>query len=176
MLESCFSPSAVPTGTSVEIPLRWAYTGAQKTVAKRNSHNITQFPVVRRNPPCSYFGRWTKPLRGSFPAELRAIAKLNRHLVFDLLFEAASATLLGLGLDPKRIGGLLGVTAVLHTWTRDLRFHPHLHCIVTGGGWSVLQMRWISGRARYLLPVRAKPAVFRAVPLPHRWPGGWQRW
>ncbi|HEX7669091.1 MAG TPA: IS91 family transposase [Polyangiaceae bacterium] len=109
----------------------------------------------------------------TLPAELRAIAKLNRHLVFDLLFETASATLLELGLDPKRIGGLLGITAALHTWTRDLRFHPHLHCIVTGGGWSVPQMRWISGTARYLLPVRVLGALFRgkflsALRLAHR--------
>jgi Putative transposase/Transposase zinc-binding domain len=97
----------------------------------------------------------------TLPAELRAIAKLNRRLVFDLLFETTSATLLELGLDPKRIGGLLGVTAVLHTWSRDLRFHPHLHCIVTGGGWSVPRMRWISARPHYLLPVRVLGALFR---------------
>jgi hypothetical protein len=97
----------------------------------------------------------------TLPAELRPIAKLNRRLVFDLLFDAASATLLELGLDPKRIGALLGITAVLHTWTRELRFHPHLHCIVTGGGWSLPEARWISGRARYLLPVRVLGALFR---------------
>ena len=97
----------------------------------------------------------------TLPAELRAITKLNRRLVFDLLFETASATLLELGLDPKRLGALLGVTAVLHTWTRDLRWHPHLHCIVTGGGWSVSESRWLSGRARYLLPVKVLGALFR---------------
>ncbi|MBK7580066.1 MAG: IS91 family transposase [Myxococcales bacterium] len=97
----------------------------------------------------------------TLPAELRAIAKLNRRLVLELLFETASATLLELGLDPKRLGALLGVTAVLHTWTRDLRWHPHLHCIVTGGGWSVSESRWLSGRARYLLPVKVLGALFR---------------
>jgi hypothetical protein len=109
----------------------------------------------------------------TLPAELRAIAKLNRRFVFNLLFETASATLLELGLDPKRIGGLLGVTAVLHTWKRDLGFHPHLHCIVTGGGWSLAQTRWITGRARHLLPVRVLGALFRgkvlaALRLAHR--------
>ncbi|MGH8309017.1 MAG: IS91 family transposase [Steroidobacteraceae bacterium] len=97
----------------------------------------------------------------TLPAELRTVAKLNRRFVFDLLFETASATLLELGLDPKRIGGLLGVTAVLHTWKRDLGFHPHLHCIVTGGGWSLSEKRWASGRARHLLPVTVLGALFR---------------
>jgi hypothetical protein len=109
----------------------------------------------------------------TLPAELRTIAKLNRRLVFDALFESASATLLELGFDTKRIGGLLGVTAVLHTWKRDLGWHPHLHCIVTGGGWSLSEKRWISGNARYLLPVQVLGALFRgkflaALRLAHR--------
>ncbi len=97
----------------------------------------------------------------TLPAELRAVAKLNRRLVFDAIFAAASRTLIELGLDPKRLGALLGVTAVLHTWTRDLRFHPHVHCIVTGGGWSAAEQRWRSARANYLLPVRVLGALFR---------------
>jgi len=97
----------------------------------------------------------------TLPAELRAIAKLNRRCVFDAMFAAAGATLVELGLDPKRLGGRLGVTAVLHTWRRDLAFHPHLHCIVTGGGWSVDKRRWISARAGYLLPVAVLGALFR---------------
>jgi hypothetical protein len=97
----------------------------------------------------------------TLPAELRAVAKLNRRLVFDAMFAAAGATLVELGLDPKRLGGLLGVTAVLHTWRRDLGFHPHLHCIVTGGGWSAAEQRWSSARAGYLLPVAVLGAMFR---------------
>ena len=97
----------------------------------------------------------------TLPAELRAIAQLNRRLVFDAMFSAAGATLVELGLDPKRLGGLLGVTAVLHTWRRDLAFHPHLHCIVTGGGWSVTEQRWLPARAGYLLPVAVLAASFR---------------
>ncbi len=71
---------------------------------------------------------------------LNGIILRNRALFFDLLFAAASETLLTLGRDPKRLGGQLGVTAVLHTWTRDLRFHAHLHCIVTGGGLSMEEL------------------------------------
>ncbi len=70
----------------------------------------------------------------TIPARLRAIAFWNPRLVYDLLFKSASATLLELSRDPRRLGAQPGVTAVLHTWTRSLLLHPHLHCIVTGGG------------------------------------------
>lgn len=58
-------------------------------------------------------------------SELRAVAMRSREAVFDILFASASQTLLVLGRDPKRLGGELGVTMVLHTWTRELHFHPH---------------------------------------------------
>ncbi|XXZ36188.1 transposase [Sorangium sp. So ce321] len=70
----------------------------------------------------------------------------SRRQVFDLLFQCAAQTLLTLGRDPKRLGADIGVTAVLHTWSRDLSFHPHLQCIVTGGGLSLDGSRWVEGR------------------------------
>jgi hypothetical protein len=97
----------------------------------------------------------------TLPAELRTIAKQNRQLVFNALFQAASETLLELALDPKRLGARLGVTAVLHTWTRELDFHPHLHCIVTGGGFDAETGRWVAGNPRHLLPVRVLGVLFR---------------
>ncbi len=102
----------------------------------------------------------------TLPSELRGLAFLNRKLLFDLLFEAASGTLIDLGHDEKRLGALLGFTAVLHTWTRDLSFHPHLHCIVTGGGLRVAagarDAVWV-GRpgGRYLFPVKVMSRLFR---------------
>jgi hypothetical protein len=92
---------------------------------------------------------------------LRPIARNNRRLVFDAMLAAAGASLVELGADPKRLGALLGATCVLHTWTRDLRFHPHVHCVVTGGGWSATEQRWVAGRPRYLLSVHALGALFR---------------
>jgi hypothetical protein len=97
----------------------------------------------------------------TLPSELRALAMRNREAVFDMLFAAASETLLELGRDPKWLGAQLGVTSVLHTWTRDLRFHPHVHCIVTGGGLSLDGERWVSTRPEFLLPVRVLGALFR---------------
>lgn len=97
----------------------------------------------------------------TLPSEIKPLALRNRRLVYDLLFSAASQTLLELGRDPKRLGALLGITAVLHTWTRDLRFHPHLHCVVTGGGLSLDGERWVDSGGRYLFPVKVISALFR---------------
>lgn len=92
--------------------------------------------------------------------DLNGIILRNRALFFDLLFAAASETLLALGQDPKRLGGQLGITAVLHTWTRDLRFHAHLHCIVTGGGLTA-DGRWIPALQDYLFPAKVLSKLFR---------------
>ena len=96
----------------------------------------------------------------TLPAELRPLALRNRQAIFDLMFETASKTLLTLGQDPRRLGALLGLTAVLHTWTRDLSFHPHLHCIVTGGGLDSHGWR-TAGNGRYLFPIAAMGRLFR---------------
>jgi hypothetical protein len=92
---------------------------------------------------------------------LNGIILRNRELFFDLLFAAGSQTLLTLGADPKRLGAQLGATIVLHTWTRDLRFHAHLHCIVTGGGLHPDGDRWIPARQDYLFPVKVLSKLFR---------------
>jgi hypothetical protein len=96
----------------------------------------------------------------TLPAELRPLALRNRRAIFDLMFETVSKTLLTLGKDPRRLGALLGLTAVLHTWTRDLSFHPHLHCIVTGGGLDSHGWR-AAGNGRYLFPIAAMGRLFR---------------
>ena len=97
----------------------------------------------------------------TLPAELRGVTRANRERVYDLLFRCASETLLEFGRDPSRIGGELGITAVLHTWSRTLEFHPHLHCIVTGGALSLADERWIAARPKYLFPIEALGIVFR---------------
>jgi hypothetical protein len=97
----------------------------------------------------------------TLPAGLRPLVLRNRPRLFTLLFRAATQTLLTLGRDPARLGARLGVTAVLHTWTRDLQFHPHLHCIVTGGGLAPDQPRWIPAGRRHLFPVRVLGRLFR---------------
>lgn len=97
----------------------------------------------------------------TLPSALRPVALRNRKAIFDTLFTAACQTLLELGNDPKRLGALLGITAVLHTWTRDLRFHPHLHCVVTAGGLAPGASRWIDARRKFLFPVGVMGMLFR---------------
>ena len=99
----------------------------------------------------------------TLPQELKPLALYNRERFFEILFAAAARTLLALGRDPHRLGGLLGITAVLHTWTRALAFHPHLHCIVTGGGLAPDGTRWIPAprAGRFLFPVKVVARLFR---------------
>ena len=99
----------------------------------------------------------------TLPQALRPIARRNQRAVYKLLFAAATKTLLTLGEDPKRLGGQLGITCVLHTWTRELSFHPHLHCIVTGGGLSADGTAWIPARRKYLFPVKVLSRLFRGL-------------
>jgi len=95
----------------------------------------------------------------TLPAELRRLAKLNEEVVYSILFREAGRTLLTLGED--RFGALFGVTEVLHTWTRALTYHPHVHCIVTGGGLSIDGKRWVATSKRFLFPVKVLSRLFR---------------
>jgi len=98
----------------------------------------------------------------TLPRALRQLAHRNRSTIFELLFHAAASTLLSFGDDRRWLGARVGITAVLHTWTRDLRFHPHLHCIVTAGGLAHGGERWVAPpRPGFLFPVRALGEVFR---------------
>jgi Putative transposase/Transposase zinc-binding domain len=99
----------------------------------------------------------------TLPGELHGLARRNRALIFDLLMKSAAASLLALGRDPKWLGesAQLGITAVLHTWSRDLHLHPHVHCIVTGGGLFTDAQRWVSAPPDFLFPVRVLGSLFR---------------
>lgn len=94
----------------------------------------------------------------TLPAELRPLARRHAKAIYALLFEAASKTLELLARET--LGAQLGVTAVLHTWTRELLFHPHVHCVVSAGGLSLDGARWVP-RERFLFPAARMKAVFR---------------
>jgi hypothetical protein len=97
----------------------------------------------------------------TLPAELNLLALGNPEVIYDLLFGCASQTLLEIAADPKHLGARLGVLAILHTWSQTLVLHPHLHCIVPGGGPSVDGGRWVAASQSFLLPVRVLAPVFR---------------
>lgn len=98
----------------------------------------------------------------TLPSELRSLTKACPRLMFDALFRAASETLLEFGRT--RLHGLLAVTLVLHTWTRDLRFHPHVHALVSAGALDDAG-RWRPSSIKYLFPVAALAEVFRGKML-----------
>jgi Putative transposase/Transposase zinc-binding domain len=99
----------------------------------------------------------------TLPAQIGDIAYQNKAAVYDILFKAASETLLTIAADPKHLGARIGLTAVLHTWGSALTHHPHVHCIVPGGGLSPDGQRWISCRPRFFLPVRVLSRLFRRL-------------
>ncbi len=96
-------------------------------------------------------------------AEVADIAFQNKAVVYDLLFQAASETMVTIAADPRHLGVRIGITAVLHTWGSAMTHHPHIHMIVPGGGISLDRKRWISSRARFLLPVRVLAKLFRRL-------------
>jgi hypothetical protein len=97
----------------------------------------------------------------TLPTELRALARSNQKTLYNLLFRASSQALLQLAQDPRFVGARLGLVGVLHTWTRQLLYHPHVHYIATGGG-STDDGRWRSARPDFLVPVKALSRIFRA--------------
>jgi hypothetical protein len=97
----------------------------------------------------------------TLPAALHPLVLYHPTQLYDLLFQAASQTLLTLAADRQRLGAQIGVTAILHTWGQNLSFHPHLHCVVTGGGLSPDGSRWVAARPGYLLPVKVLARLFR---------------
>jgi hypothetical protein len=96
----------------------------------------------------------------TLPHALNGLIRQNRRLLYNLLFQAASQTLLTFGRN--RFGAQVGITAVLHTWSQTLMDHYHLHCIVTGGGWDPDPGRWRAASGRYLFSIEALSTVFRA--------------
>jgi hypothetical protein len=99
----------------------------------------------------------------TLPAEVAQIAFQNKRVIYDLLFRAASETMLTIAADPKHLGARIGLTAVLHTWGSALTHHPHVHMIVPGGGLSRDGSRWISAKPGFLLPVRVLAKLFRRL-------------
>jgi hypothetical protein len=97
------------------------------------------------------------------PAEIEVIAFQNQTVVYDILFRAASETLRTIAADPTHLGAEIGFLAVLHTWGQNLMHHPHVHCLVPGGGIAPDGRRWIACRPGFFLPVRVLSRMFRGL-------------
>jgi len=99
----------------------------------------------------------------TLPAQVAAIAFHNKAAVYAILFRAAAETLIAIAADPRHLGARIGVTAVLHTWGQTLTHHPHVHCLVPGGGPSLDGARWVACRPGFFLPVRVLSRLFRRL-------------
>jgi hypothetical protein len=97
----------------------------------------------------------------TLPEEVAAIAYQNKAVVYNLLFAATAETLRTIAADPRHLGAEIGFFAVLHTWGQSLTHHPHLHCVVPGGGLSANGQRWVACRPGFFLPVRVLSRFFR---------------
>ena len=95
------------------------------------------------------------------PEEIAALALGNKMVVYSILFRAAKETLLEVAANPEHLGANIGVLAILHTWTQTLLHHPHIHCIVPGGGISPDGTQWVKSREDFFLPVRVLSSLFR---------------
>lgn len=99
----------------------------------------------------------------TLPQQIAAIAFQNKSTVYTILFRAVAETLRKLAADPRHLGAEIGFIAVLHSWGQNLHYHPHIHCIVPGGGLSADQSRWVACRASFFLPVRVLSRLFRRL-------------
>jgi hypothetical protein len=99
----------------------------------------------------------------TLPAALAEIAFQNKETVYAILFRAAAETLCTIAADPKHLGAEIGLVAVLHTWGQTLHHHPHVHCVVPGGGLSLDGTRWVACRPGFFLPVRMLSRLFRRL-------------
>jgi hypothetical protein len=141
---------------------------------QRNAYNSCS---DRHCPKCQSFARfkWLEERQAellntqyfhvvfTLPQQIATIAYQNKRELYGILFRATAQTLLTIAADPKHLGAEIGFFAVLHTWGQNLLHHPHLHCVVTGGGLSADRSQWISCRDGFFLPVGVLSRLFRRL-------------
>ncbi|KVO84247.1 transposase [Burkholderia ubonensis] len=99
----------------------------------------------------------------TIPEQIASIAFQNKGVVYDILFQATAETLHTIAADPRHLGAIIGFIAILHTWGQNLVHHPHLHCVVPGGGLAPDGTRWVACKPGFFLPVRVLSRLFRRL-------------
>jgi len=97
----------------------------------------------------------------TIPSELNPLVIMNQRIMYTILFRSVSETLLELSGNPKHLGACIGFIGILHTWGQNLMDHPHIHCVVPGGGLSPDRTRWISCKKGFFIPVKVMSSLFR---------------
>jgi hypothetical protein len=141
--------------------VRYSYHSCRNRHCPKCQHQQTQEWLETQQGlllPVPYF-----MLTFTLPAELRQIARRNQKLIYKLLFRASAQATQQLARDPRFVGGQVGMVGVLHTWTRNLFYHPHVHYLVPGGGLGSDGQAWLPARRDFFLPVKALSKLFRAA-------------
>ena len=99
----------------------------------------------------------------TIPKELRSVTRSNQKIFYRILFQVSAAAMQKLALDPKYLGGQIGAIGILHTWTRTLVYHPHVHYLIPAVGVSEDNRTWIKGNKKFFMPVKALSKIFRAM-------------
>jgi hypothetical protein len=139
---------------------RYSYHSCRNRHCPRCQHDATQTWLERQQElllPVPYF-----LVTFTLPSELRDVAYRHQRTLYNLLFRASAAALMQLARDPRFLGAQIGLVGVLQTWTRDLRYHPHVHYLVPGGGLADDGRSWITAKADFLVHVKPLAALFRA--------------
>jgi Putative transposase/Transposase zinc-binding domain len=139
---------------------RYSYHSCRNRHCPTCQHDAAQIWLARQQAlllPVPYF-----LVTFTLPSELRDIAYRHQRVVYNLLFRASAAALMELGRDPRFLGAQIGLIGVLQTWTRDLRYHPHVHYLVPGGGLADDERTWVTAKATFLVHVKPLAALFRA--------------
>lgn len=139
----------------------YSYHSCRNRSCPKCHHDQTERWIAeqrRRLPACAYY-----LLTFTLPSELHPVARAHPKKVYGLLMKAAADALQKLVRDPRFVGARIGILAVLHTWTRAMLYHPHVHMLCTAGGLSADSERWIPAKnPAFLVPVRALSMIFRA--------------
>jgi Putative transposase/Transposase zinc-binding domain len=145
--------------------VRYSYHSCRNRHCPKCQHQQTQAWLSLQQQlllPIPYF-----LLTFTLPEGLRKIASQNQKLIYHLLFQASAEAAQLLALDPRYLGGQIGMLGVLHTWTRNLAFHPHIHYLVPGGAVAPVSHSWLPAHHNFLLPVKVLSKLFRAKFLHH---------
>ena len=138
----------------------YSYHSCQNRHCPQCQHQAGQRWLERQQDlllPVSYF-----MVTFTLPAALRAVARRQQKLVYNLLFRTSAEALQQLARDQRFVGGQIGLVGVLHTWARDLSYHPHVHYLVPGGGLSEDGQQWLKSGKKFLVHVKPLMKLFRA--------------
>jgi predicted RNA-binding Zn-ribbon protein involved in translation (DUF1610 family) len=141
--------------------VRYSYHSCRNRHCPKCQHEQTQAWLEVQQSlllPVHYF-----LLTFTLPSELRELARANQKCIYSLLFRASAQAAQQLARDPRFVGGQIGMVGVLHTWTRNLFYHPHVHYLVPGGGVGSDGYTWLPARKNFFLPVKALSKLFRAA-------------